>query len=356
MVKYRLATETDYENINNFHNRIYKSNRSMDQFYWEFHNAPFGKSIYVIAVDGDKVVGTNCVIPIELIGADKKTILSGKSEDTLVDPDYRGQNIFYNIYQFLFEKCEEQGIKVIWGFTSAKKPFSKLGFSIPYDHQQSLAVNKVFPAFKYLSGLNKKNSTIDKLKILGLCMYSKMSLIGGQNKSILSEFDISEDQEIINGAAELIHSNLVSLTSSFAIYQHDDFQKWRIYQNPNYYKVFTFGFYDKAKTLKALIVFNAHPNKVAYVCQSTFHSDIENREAAAMIKYASKSLFRQGIVIIRNWLFDHNPLNQKEIALYTKANHIHLKRGIGLVWKELDDLEIKPEMFLLSRISTQGVI
>ncbi len=87
MVEYRQANESDYVNINNFHNRIYSSNRTLEQFYWEFHNCPHGKSIYIIGEDGDKIVGTNCVIPIELIDSNKNIILTGKSEDTLVDPD-----------------------------------------------------------------------------------------------------------------------------------------------------------------------------------------------------------------------------------------------------------------------------
>ena len=44
----------------------------------------------------------------------------------MVDPQYRGQNIFNNIYDFLFEKCLESGINVIWGYTAAKKPFQKI--------------------------------------------------------------------------------------------------------------------------------------------------------------------------------------------------------------------------------------
>ena len=100
MVNYKLAIEEDYSMINDFYNRIHGLNRSIDEFYWEFHNCPFGKSIYVIAKDGDKIVGTNCVIPIDLIYSDNSIIKSGKSEDTLVDPDYRGQNIFNNIYEF----------------------------------------------------------------------------------------------------------------------------------------------------------------------------------------------------------------------------------------------------------------
>jgi N-acetylglutamate synthase-like GNAT family acetyltransferase len=356
MINYRLATEEDYQRINDFHNRIYESKRTIEQFYWEFHNGPFGKSIYVIAEDEDKIVGTNCVIPIELVGSDDQIILSGKSEDTLVDPDYRGRKTFYNIYNFLFEKCKENGIKVIWGFTSAKGPFKKLGFSIPFDHLQSIAVNNVFRSYKYISSLNKSNSSIEKLKIFGLCFYSKIRLIGKSNTQISNQFDISEEKEIAQGVDHLIHSNVCSLKSSIAINQNSKFQNWRIYQNPNYHKIHTFGFYDRNNLLKGLIVLNSNPAEVAYVCQTTFHSEISDHQAVQMIKYVTKKMFKKGIALIRNWQFDHNPLNKLEIIRYNKANHTHLKRGIGFVWKELNSIEIEPEMFYLSRISTQGII
>ncbi|MEO0473125.1 MAG: GNAT family N-acetyltransferase [Bacteroidota bacterium] len=173
MITFRLADESDYQNINNFFNRIYGTNRSLEAFYWEFHHCPHGSAIYVVAEDDGKVIGTNCVIPIDLITADQHIIRSGKSEDTLVDPAYRGQKIFYRIYEFLFEKCREANIQVIWGFTSAKKPFRKAGFSVPYDHKQSIAVHRPFRAYRYLASLNKKNRLIDKVKILGLCILSK---------------------------------------------------------------------------------------------------------------------------------------------------------------------------------------
>ena len=354
MVNYRLATEEDYQNINDFHNRIYKSNRTIEQFYWEFHNCPFGKSIYVIAEDEGKVVGTNCVIPIDLITSGQQIIRSGKSEDTLVDPEYRGQKIFYHIYEFLFEKCKEEGIKIIWGFTSAKKPFKNLGFSVPFDHQQSLAVNNIWKSYKFLSTLNSKNRIKDKLKILGLTIYSKLKL-SGRLRAGLRAYRITEDEDIIDGISNLIQSNLTLLNSSYAILQNSRFQQWRIYQNPNYHKVHTYGFYDAENNLSALIVLNSHPNQIAYICQSSFHQQISKAERVKMLKFVTAKMFGQGIHLIRNWQFGSNTLNSLESKLYKDAHYVHLKIGIGFVWKELDNIDIEPEGFYLSRVSTQGV-
>ncbi len=143
MINYVVATEEDYKSINDFYNRLHNSDRSIEQFRWEFHNGPVMTGIYIIAKDTEKdtVIGSQAVIPINLVTANGEIILSGKSEDTLVDPNYRGKRIFNNMYEMLFDECTKAGINYIWGFTTAKKPFLKMDFEIPWSHSQTLIVN-----------------------------------------------------------------------------------------------------------------------------------------------------------------------------------------------------------------------
>lgn len=354
MVNYRLAQEEDYQKINDFYNTIYKSNRTIEQFMWEFHRGPFGKSIYVIACDGSRIVGTNCVIPIDLIDSNGRVVKSGKSEDTLVDPDYRGQKIFYKIYEFLFEKCIEANISIIWGFTTARKPFKSLGFITPYDQQQSLAVNKVWKSYNYLSSLNSKNSILDKIKIFGLCTLAKLRSIG-KFKTKGSEYTIKRDVNILVGIPELIVANHSYVDSFFAIHQTPEFQKWRIYENPNYHKVHSFGVY-KNNELHALFVFNSHANKVAFGCQVNFRSSVSEESRINLLKTVTRMLFNEGVILVRDWHFESNTVNIEEISVFKKAGYTHLKRGNALVWKNLSNIDLDPKDFHLSRIATQGVI
>ena len=356
MVTYRLATKEDYENINNFHNKIYKKNRTIEQFYWEFHNCPFGKSIYVVACVNNQIVGTNCVIPIVLTNAKRELILTGKSEDTLVDPEFRGHNIFNNIYDCLFEECIKNGIKIIWGFTSAKKPFLKVGFQVPFEHIQSLSVNKTIESYKYLTSLNKNNTIIQKLKILGLCILSKLKGLKNNFKANISDLIIKEKTEIYENINTLIESCSKEYPNLFYILQSNDFQKWRVYENPNYYKVHTYSVYDTKNSLVALVVLNTHPNGVAYIIQSTFSSNISKNQKHNVIKNITLSMFKKDTTIIRNWHFDTNIINKEEIEIFNKSNYIILKKGIGFVWKDLDSTGLDPKNFLLSRISTEGIL
>jgi GNAT superfamily N-acetyltransferase len=356
MVNYRLATEEDYENINNFHNRIYQKERSMTQFLWEFHNCPFGKSIYVVATDDDKIIGTNCVIPIVLANSKGELIMTGKSEDTLVDSDYRGQNIFNNMYDFLFKQCANENIKIIWGYTSAKKPFQKIGFQVPFEHQQSLIVNKIVESYKYISALNKKNRLIQKTQILALCILSKLRSYKGYFAFSNFRFKIDEDQNITDQVSNLIESVCSENPTLFYIQQSKEFQQWRIYDNPYFQKLHTFSAHDSNDKLVALIVVNSNPKGVAYIVQSSFDSSIDEKEKVIILRHAVKSMFNKGVTLIRNWHFDTNSINKAEIEVFKKAGFIVLKKGIGFVWKEMEPTQLNPNNFLLSRISAQGVM
>lgn len=356
MVTYRQASEADYPRINDFYNRIYAAQRTLAQFRWEFHDAPAGPSIYIIAEDGDKVVGSQCVIPITLIDAEGRHIRSGKSEDTLLDPAYRGQGIFNKLYELLFQRCSEAGIQVIWGFTSAAKPFEKLGFEIPYAHLQNLAVHRILPAYRYLITLNPQNTALSKFKILGLSVLAKFRFaFAGGDARALAPYTL-RTEPTPSGNEVLLMGQLQRQPGGFCILQDQAFQDWRVYQNPNYHAVRTYGYYDAQGQLMASIVFNTKPNQVAYLIQSLFHADLSAALVAAMLRGATQALFATGITLVRNWVFAHNAYQTAEVAAFEQAGYHTLARGIGLVWKPMDGYQLAPQGFLLSRIATQGTV
>src|SRR5947207_3116997 len=94
----RLIRPEEYTFANDLYNTVYGSKREFSRFEWEFLHAPFGKAIYVVAIDknksGNPVIGTQSAIPIILLNSKGDEILTAKSEDTLLDPSYRGKKIF----------------------------------------------------------------------------------------------------------------------------------------------------------------------------------------------------------------------------------------------------------------------
>lgn len=360
-IEISILNSSEIDELLVFYNFLYKENRTKEKFLWEFYNAPGGKAIYVIAKDADtkKIVGSQCAIPIELITDTGTIILTAKSEDTLVDPDYRGLHIFENMYQLLFEKCRENGIKYLWGFTSAKKPFLRLGFDIPYDHSQSLMVIDIFSSYKYLSALNPKNNLTSLSKILALCVISKLAsikriLVSG--KSLRNNFSYSEYGKAL---PENNNDLLQPDCKGFWIKQDVPFMMWRIVNNPYHEKIFNV-YFSVGPDVVANLIFNHHKNGVWYLISDTYSAKISEEQQTAIYKKAVKLLLakeKSNVKLIRTWDFLHNENGNKEIRIRRKAGFTHIDRGVSFVWKSLDTNNTLNVLdFNLSRIASQGVI
>lgn len=136
---FRLATLDDADRCNAFFNGLHRTDRSLAAWQWEFLDSSGHVVPYVIAEDGDRVVGTQAALPIPMV-AMREQFTSAKSEETLVDPEYRGQGIFESMYDLLFAELDRREVVVVWGFTTAVKPFIRVGFDVP-----AVARQVVFP-------------------------------------------------------------------------------------------------------------------------------------------------------------------------------------------------------------------
>ena len=360
-IEISLLQESEVDEVILFYNVTYNQTRNREKFYWEFNDAPAGKAIYVVAKDADtkKIVGTQVAMPIELITDTGKTILTAKSEDTLVDPNYRGLQIFEKMYDFLFKTCIERGIKYIWGFTTAKKPFIKLGFDIPFSHSQSLMAIDISASYKYLANLNDKNNFSSLMKIRLLCIASKLMSLKNMfvsDKEIDANFSYLEcDKAEIKDNNQLIKAD----SKGFSIKLDLPFLLWRISNNLYHDKIYNIYFSDK-KDLVANLIFNHHKDGTWYLINDTYAVKLSEKQKAAMHRKAIKLLLakeKQNVKLIRTWDFSHNKLGNEEISIRKKAGYIHLERGVPFVWKTLDGNEkLNAADFNLSRIASQGMI
>lgn len=361
-IKISLLKESEIDDVVLFYNGIYKTDRDRKKFIWEFYDAPAGKSIYVIARDmtSNKIIGTQCAIPIELVLSDGRSILTAKSEDTLVDPEYRGLNIFENMYKLLFEACIRTGIRYIWGLTTAQKPFLRLGFEIPFEHSQSLRVFKTKKAFKYLSELSTNNDMITLIKIFGLCVLARLA---GLKALFNSKKDFRIELKCIPEGKSDIHDNSEllanTLNNGFSIKQDMEFLRWRISINPYYTEVLCFNFLWRSKRVGS-VIFNHHKNGAWYLLSDLYASQMDRKEKGTILNEAVVKLneiAKNGVALIRTWDFDHNEYGKQEMQIRTRVGFISLKRGISFVWKSLDKTsELDAKDFVLSRLASQGVM
>jgi GNAT superfamily N-acetyltransferase len=99
--------------------------------YWSYRARD---SVFVIGKDADRIVASEALMPYELSVCGKR-MLTGRSERTLVDPAYRGRNIWQDIMAFCAERGRERGMAFIWGSTGARKPFENAGYTFLSGHR-----------------------------------------------------------------------------------------------------------------------------------------------------------------------------------------------------------------------------
>ena len=97
-IEVRVVEDKEREACNQFHNQFYKKSRSFDQWQWEFTRNLYNVSSvpFAVAITRGKIVGTQALIPIRMIDG-SGVYWTAKSEETLVDPQFRGTKLFERI-------------------------------------------------------------------------------------------------------------------------------------------------------------------------------------------------------------------------------------------------------------------
>lgn len=348
-IEIRLIRENEIQQANDFFNSIYKTNRSLKNFRWEFIEGPFGPAIYVVAIDADsaKIIGTQCAIPIELINSKGEKILTAKSEDTLVDPAYRGQKIFEKMYDVLFTECSKAGIKYIWGFTPAVKAFERIGFQIPFQAHQALFVFNPFKSYNYLSRLNASNKSGDKIKIgmLSLLAWVKSFLVFFPSVKRYS-FKAIPTQEDKNDCFKDFYSG----KDYYTLHETSTYLTWRLVNNPFNNQYINYRFISNNQPAGDAII-NIRKD-VSYIEQLMIK---DGSNIPSIVKTLVKQIRKYRLPMIRVLCFDTNDELRYQSHSLKSTGFTYLKRGMFFVWKPLDETSsIRPEQVLLNRLYTQG--
>jgi GNAT superfamily N-acetyltransferase len=350
-IQVRLIKEEERVLANSFFNRIYKSDRSTEAFNWEFVDGPFGKAIYVIAVDDShnnetKIVGIQCAIPIELIKASGEIVLTAKSEDTLVDPAYRGQKIFEKMYDVLFEESRKAGIHYIWGFTPADKAFARIGFDIPFKTQQALAVLNPSAAYQHLTSLNPRNTFKQKIQILGLSVLSWL-------KANLKGWYHSTDYQITEGDLsnpDINHKSFFAPTDLYNLHGTDRFIKWRLLTNP-YMNSYVNYIVHYKNAVAGTILCNVRKD-VSYIEMILVK---DQRILPVALKMVLRKIKERDANVVRVLCFNTNEILTQQMEALDKAGFVTLNRGNYFVWKNLTSANtIQYQDIFLNRLFTQG--
>ena len=127
------------------------SKRTVDYWRWKYLDSPLDPRVYV-ALDGSKVIGAFCEIPISIKLGDE--IVGGVyGDDTATDPDYRGRGIYTKLNQLFIDDIIKDG--VYFSFWETQNPIlikthSRMGSSpFPFRLCRMIKINNLNQYLKH---------------------------------------------------------------------------------------------------------------------------------------------------------------------------------------------------------------
>lgn len=344
----RLCRDSDVDKINQLYNNLYKSTRTREMFNWEFNSAPAGKAIYVVAEYENEIIGTQCVIPYFVITSENETVLSGKSEDTLVSKAHRGKDVFGKMYGLLVKECEQRGIQFIWGFTYATKPFLRLNFDVPFKASMGLAVFKPAASAEYFSSLSPSNTDLEKFKIGMLTFFSWIKCFFLRKGSALVDLDFKPHILNTDTFSYLLYPGSIGLKLDA------DFMRYRTETNP-YSKNYRTVNYEKDGKVVISMLYNITRHNVGFIIHMHLAPTLTQADLRSFLRTCIKTTELGNCHTLRLWAFTHNLQNRKQRDIMSACGFTFLKRGISFVWLNIkNERSFHPGQFVLSRMASQG--
>lgn len=265
-VKIREIADSDVDQVFSLHDMAHQESRSSKDWLWEYRGSYPKSSVFVIAQDSDRIIGTQGMIPIYL-NVRGKRCLTGKSENSLIDKRYRGGTLFQEMYNAAMTKCHERGMCCVWGFTTASKVWrNKLHFSVYENVVQTYAltlrpgalpervksrVRFAIPVLVWLSYLYSL-----------LCRYAFISFNVRGKKDVVIENRTRTENDLngLYGRLTLKYSRLIYIE------QDSKYLTWRIINNPTIR--YTTYFLYEGELLRAYCYLNIH-DKTAHITDFT---------------------------------------------------------------------------------------
>lgn len=339
-LKLSIATESEYREINDFYNLYNSPKRSFEAFLWEFKQCPPEESIYVIARAGEEVVGIQAIVPV-FFEQGEGIMKTGKAEDTLVAPHYRGKGLFKELYLYAEEAVKQRGYSAVWAYTKAVKPYASIGFQVHHRHYQTLVVKDVFTAYSYLASKDPEASILKRLKILLLCTYASMARLRAFTQSKRALVRISARSG----------SKQIPPTDAFFQIREENYLHDRIARNPYYFEVRVVEV-ELGGSLQARFWMQYNQEGIAYLVHEEY--DPECSDFLAVYKALVRHLPRE-VKLLRNWVYPWNPYFNQQKEAFAASGWVFLKMGIPIVFKPINGNTAELSDFLFTRLTTEGM-
>lgn len=247
----QLDFDRDFPSFVELSHAIYGVNAVTDEamYRWLFEKNiynPQGSHFFHVAKDGDRVVASDCLMPVPLQINDKR-YLAAWSIKTMTHPDYQRQGIFRAMTEHNIARAKELGIDIILGFANANSypGYKKFGWDVlverravirPLDIKGSLAKKKVLGT---LAGVgNTLYKSMDRYRLASLARKV------GQYST-----------EIFTTAPQASHDIWPRMQATVPVLIHRDskYFQWRYNQRP--WQDYKFAIAIGQDTAEAMLVF-----------------------------------------------------------------------------------------------------
>ena len=379
-MKIRFASASEAAACNQFYNDGHQKRRSVSQWEWEFisRDFPGPNPCYVIAEDEWKIVGSQALIPIKVI--DESGIYwTAKSEETLLNPAYRGRQIFEKMYDLLKETAVSSGIRNIWGFTPATKAFTRIGFETP---------GKTAQIFFPLSGraipvlLAKQQSTGEPgaPSPLRNAVYraggaaagfvsSTKFVLGASAPAVQRQRDDRSGFQIrllTSAPAEAgdLCREFIRQFGGRTVYRDTAYLQWRLFDNP-YVKALVYGAFVDGR-LCGWTAFALGDDGMGYMVDiMAVNCDKPQCGATELVRgllsTAVRELRKMGALGIRGWNVNGHRFDNLVLHESKRLGFWHVKRGHDVVILHLTNAETKNQAipfadWYVTRIYTEGLL
>ncbi len=365
-VQIRLLNIKEKELCNDFYNYFYHKRCALRQWEWEFELNTFKpKQIpFAVAIDNGRIIGTQALIPVKMI--DKNGVFwTAKSEETLVDPEYRGQKLFERMYALLFNYAEEQNFACIWGFTPATKAFERLNFAIPGKTKQlfmPFSQRAIQLLLEKVPGVHKSKTKLILSRAAGLVAQPLSSLKTAIRRWDRHNFEI---RTITNSNENFgnLTERLINRFGGITIYRDSDYIRWRFFENP-YIRSNVKGVYHE-KELLGWVAYALGDDGMGYLVDIIVPGDDKRINPEQITKVllleAVIGVRNMGAYGIRGWHVNNHPFDKLVARVAKKIGFYGIEQGHAFVHYNCKNQskrqsDVSFDEWFISRIFTEGVL
>jgi len=333
------ANPADIARAVQFYNAGRNDEKTVGQWIWEYWTYHADQSVFVVAEDGDRIVGNQATIPIHLnLNGERR--LTGKYENALLDPKYRGGDVYATLSAKAVALSRSKGMACIWGLTTASRVFRRAGFTI-YEHimEQPITVLSPWRALRAACGMPRPplRKVASLGKILALSGYAVLARFVAELRSgpsaarrLSVERDLRsyEDVKALYARLREVYPGLIHLDLDA------EYLEWRLFENPNL-KSWAFWAYE-GNSLVGYCLATLGDGEIALLSDVTFETEAAG---IACLKGALAALKSEGCAYANCFGNRENPLIGRTLRLLARYGFVRRPPAtfIAMNTSELDD-------------------